>query len=356
MKKYSIQIKSVIIFILVLLLVSCSTQLLQRKEFAPVEYKGNIYLYGETHGIKNILEGELEIWGEFYTKEGMRHLFIEMPYYTAELLNLWMAEESDEIIKAIFKNWEGTAANNPDVLAFYMNIKQQYPETIFHGTDVGHQYDTIGKSYVKLLEDSGQKESHQYERTLEVIAQGKKYYKDKNYVYREYAMVENFLYELKSLEDEDIMGIYGSAHTGLQSQNHTNQIPCMANQLYALGLSIDSVDLRFLAKDIQPTRVDKIMIGESQYSASYFGREDLRGFRDFTYREFWRIEGAYEDLKDYPKTGDVLPIDNYPMTIESGEVFIVELGKTDNSMMRLYYRSDGNSWQGRPTTEGFRVN
>ncbi len=292
MKKYSIQIKSVIIFILVLLLVSCSTQLLQRKEFAPVEYKGNIYLYGETHGIKNILEGELEIWGEFYTKEGMRHLFIEMPYYTAELLNLWMAEESDEIIKAIFKNWEGTAANNPDVLAFYMSIKQQYPETIFHGTDVGHQYDTIGKSYVKLLEDSGQKESHQYERTLEVIAQGKKYYKDKNYVYREYAMVENFLYELKSLEDEDIMGIYGSAHTGLQSQNHTNQIPCMANQLYALGLSIDSVDLRFLAKDIQPTRVDKIMIGESQYSASYFGREDLRGFRDFTYREFWRIEGA----------------------------------------------------------------
>ncbi len=292
MKKFSIQIKIVIICFILLLPAFCSTQVRQVQECPSIEYRGKISLYGETHGIKNILEGELEIWGEFYTIEGLRHLFIEMPYYTAELLNLWMTEGSDEIIEALYKDWEGTSAYNPDVLAFYMNIKQHYPETIFHGTDVGHQYDTIGKRYVKLLEDTGRKDSHQYVRTLEVIAQGKKYYKEKHKVYREYAMVENFLYELRSLEDEDIMGIYGSAHTGLKSQDHTNQIPCMANQLLALGLSIDSVDLRFLAKDIQPTRVDKIMIGESQYSASYFGREDLRGFRDVTYRDFWRIEGA----------------------------------------------------------------
>ncbi len=44
------------------------------------------------------------------------------------------------------------------------------------------------------------------------------------------------------------------------------------------------------------------------------------------------------------------------MTIETGQVFIVELGRIDNSVMRQYYRSDGNSWQGRPTTEGFTVN
>ena len=31
-------------------------------------------------------------------------LFIEVPYYTAEYLNLWMREDSDEIIDQIFED------------------------------------------------------------------------------------------------------------------------------------------------------------------------------------------------------------------------------------------------------------
>ena len=38
-----------------------------------------INLYGEEHGIKSILDEELDIWQRYYREYGMRHLFIEWP-------------------------------------------------------------------------------------------------------------------------------------------------------------------------------------------------------------------------------------------------------------------------------------
>ncbi|WP_242860603.1 hypothetical protein [Clostridium sp. KNHs205] len=68
----------------------------------------------------------------------MRHLFIELPYYTAEFLNVWMQSDSDDILDAIYDEWNGTMIHTPDIIEFYKNIKSRCPETIFHGTDVGH--------------------------------------------------------------------------------------------------------------------------------------------------------------------------------------------------------------------------
>lgn len=39
---------------------------------------------------------------------------------------------------------------------------------------------------------------------------------------------------------------------------------------------------------------------------------------------------------------DVLPYNNYPMLIETGQVFIIDYTKKDGSIERMYYRSDGN--------------
>ena len=52
----------------------------------PVHSKGQIWLYGKNHSDPKCLKKELEIWDTFYA-EGMRDLFIEFPFYTAELLN-----------------------------------------------------------------------------------------------------------------------------------------------------------------------------------------------------------------------------------------------------------------------------
>lgn len=169
-------------------------------------------------------------------------------------------------------------------------------------------------------------------------------------------MVENFIHEFDKLSGENIMGIYGSAHTGLEAKNYTNSVPCMANQLKEhYSNTIRSEDLSSLAKDIESYRVDTIQIGGKDYEALYFGKQDLAGFKDYAYREFWRLENAYDDFVDRPKTKDVLPYNNYPMLIEIGQIFVIDYTKTDGSVIRNYYRSDGLEWNNMPSTEGFKL-
>ena len=65
------------------------------------EGQGNLYLYGERHSEEKILEKELELWQVYYTNYGMRHLFIETSYFEAQLLNLWMQAEDDDILDTV---------------------------------------------------------------------------------------------------------------------------------------------------------------------------------------------------------------------------------------------------------------
>lgn len=71
----------------------------------------------------------------------------------------------------------------------------------------------------------------------------------------------------------------------------------------------------------------------------------------------WFKKKMYLDLiiKNSNETGDVLPYDNYPMLIETGQVFIIDYTKTDGSVARMYYRSAGNVCEGQPSTEEFRA-
>jgi len=316
---------------------------------------GVIYLYGEEHGKEKILNKELELWGEHY-KQGMRHLFREAPYYSAEFLNIWMQSDSDEILDEIYDDLARTPAHNPYFKDFYKTIKSQYPETIFHGTDVGHQYDTTGERYLEYLRNNNLEDSEQYLLTKDAIRQGKFFYQYDDHTYRENMMTENFIREFDKLDGENVMGIYGAAHTGLDSMDFYNTVPCMANQLKErYDDNVNSEDLSGLAKEIEPLRVDTIKVAGKDYKASYFGIQDLSSLRGYDFREFWRLEDAYDDFKDSPKNGNVLPYDNYPTLIETGQVFVTDVTKTDGSIEREYYRSDGNEWQGLPSTEGFTV-
>lgn len=318
---------------------------------------GHIYLYGESHSEEAILEKELELWSEYYQEQGMRHLFVELPYYTAEFLNLWMQSDSDDILEELYTDWNGTAIHTEEAKLFYQNIKEQCPETIFHGTDVGHQSDSTGKRFLEYLKSNQLEDSEQYTLTTENIEQGRYYYDHSDDVYRENKMVENFIREFDQLGGENIMGIYGSAHTGLDQLDYTNSVPCMASQLSEkYGDIIYSEDLSGLAKEIDPERVDIINIDGKDYEASYFGKQDLTNvFKGYICREYWRLEDAYEDFKDSKKTNDVLPYNNYPMQIEVGQIFVIDYTKTDGTVERLYYRSDGNMWNNQLTTEGIAV-
>lgn len=268
---------------------------------ASSDLPGRIYLYGEQHGVDKIMDKEFSLWFDYYHNENMRHLFIEKPYYTAEFLNLWMQADSDDILNTVYEDWVGTLGYNPSYKEFFKRIKRECFETIFHSTDIGHQYETTGQRFLKYLEENGLKGTEKYMLVEEVIEQGRFYYRDNSYdhAYRERMMVENFIREFDSLSNKNIMGIYGSAHTGLDAT--IGSILTMANQLKErYGDAIYSENLSWLALDIDPYRIDTLIVNGKEYEASYFGKQDLTGLRNFAYREYWRPENSYVDFKDMP--------------------------------------------------------
>lgn len=319
---------------------------------------GEIFLYGEQHSVEKILEKEFELWSSYYQNDGVRDLFVELPYYTAEYMNMWMKSDDDDILDSLYQDWTGTAMHSQEVINFYKRIKNECPETVFHGTDVGHQYDTTGKRFLECLESIGQQQSELYRLSRENVEQGQYYYQHADSTYRENTMVKNFIREFDSLNGADVMGIYGSAHTNIEAMGYaTNSVPCMANQLHKkYGNALHTEDLTSLALNNEAYRTDTITIGGKEYTALYFGKVDLSAiFPDYRCREFWRLENAYDDLKDNSKTGNVLPYNNYPMEIETGQIFVIEYTKVDGSVVREYHRSDGNKWQGCFVTEEFLI-
>ena len=321
----------------------------------PAAETGEIWLYGEQHASAPVMERELALWREHYG-DGMRDLFVELPYYTAEYLNLWMRADDDAILDALYDDWEGTAIHqNGEILKFYRAIKRDCPETVFHGTDVGHQYDTTGQRYLDDLEARGEGDSEAAARAREAIEQGKRYYSKRggDAAYRENRMVENFAREFDNLHGVDVMGVYGAAHTQRSaSTQQVRSLPNMAHQLAGrYGARLHTEDLSGLAKRTEPIREDELTVGGKTYRASYFGEENISAvFPKYQSRAFWRLEDAYDDLKGSRRTGDKLPCANYPMRVSAGEAFLIEYTLADGSLMQKVYLADGTSWQGQEST------
>ena len=234
MKRAKRLLAALLILCAALPLVSCGGADAPEPEAEP--RVGQIYLYGEAHADKICLEQELELWRGYYD-DGMRHLFIEAPYYMAEFLNRWMQSGTDEILDEIYRDTAGTQSHSPDVLDFYRSIKQDCPETVFHGTDVGHMYGTMGRRYLGLLEAEGQQDGDAYALARENAAQGEEFYTRYNgenptaYSYRETCMAENFIRAFDTLDGADVMGVYGTKHTDPEGMDVSNRVPSMARQL-----------------------------------------------------------------------------------------------------------------------------
>lgn len=343
---------SLIVLLAMLTLIFCiSGTALAEKKGTNEHGEVKIYLYGEHHAVEWILKEEIELWRNHYTDENIRHLFIEYPYYTAEFLNIWMQSESDEILDQIHMDAEGTAAYGPYVRQFFKTIKEEFPGTVFHGTDVGHQYLTTGKRFLDYLKKNGLEDSEKYSLAEEAIMQGKYYYTYSDGAYRENKMVDNFIREFENLDAQSIVGIYGSAHTDFNKLDFmTGTVPSMAAQLKEHYGGINSIDL---ALQTDPSRKERIEIDGREFDVSFLGKQDITGLGGFSFREFWLVEDAYDYCKKMVKTGDVLPFNNYPTEVEVGQVFKIDCTMLDGSLITLYYRSDGVVWNGLPTTEGF---
>lgn len=269
-----------------------------------------------------------------------------------------MQADDDELLDLQFKDWGGTEGGTEVMKNFLKQIKEQYPETVFHGTDVGHTWESTGPRYLAYLEANGQKETEEYKRTQENMEQGKRYYEIKatdeasSVRYREDRMVENFrrsYQELEAVRRTDIMGIYGSTH--IVESEYRNSDFRMAKQLSEnYGEHLHTKDLTQ-----EPERIDTLEVNGKTYTASYFGEQDISMVKGYKIRKFWRLEDAYEDFKELPTPREILPADNYPVKIQAGQVFAVEYLMSDGSTEWKYYISDGTVQNGQLITKRMKM-
>jgi AraC-like DNA-binding protein len=113
---------------------------------------------------------------------------------------------------------------------------------------------------------------------------------------------------------------------------------------------------RFWPEAVKAARIDIITVSGKEYEASYFGEQDVTHLNlAFVKRRFWRLENAYDDFKDKQGANDVLPYNNYPMNIETEQVFVIDYTKRDGSVERCYYFSDGTIWHDMPSTRRFWI-
>ncbi len=207
---------------------------------APQE---TIVLLGEAHGVKEFYDIELQRWIEAY-KFGKRDLFLELPYYTGQLLNEFLRAPDDKILIELYNNLEGTSQHTDLFLNFFRNIKIVTPETRIHGTDLGHQYDSTGKRYLATLT----KGTREYELTEEAINQGKTWYEElkRDPEYREEMMVKNFIRAFNDVDRMPILGVYGGYHVNVKNPK------VMAGRLKnELG---DIISVRFLSNQVTKTQ------------------------------------------------------------------------------------------------------
>lgn len=314
---------------------------------------GIAYLYGEKHGAPMILKKEFNLWYDYYHKNGMRHLFLELPYYAAKYLNLWINSENNAILDEIFEDIKGTAMDTPETKELFINIKKECPETIFHGVDVGHAYQSMGNRYLNYLSENNLQDTEEFNLAKENIEQGKKFYDKKDNAYREKMLVENFKREFDKLNNQNIMGIFGESHTKLDNSSSNDNMIALLTDYYGKD-HIISESLAYLVNS--PIKTDKIVINKKEYEAEYFGRVNLSLInKDFSHREFWRLKDAFKDFSTNKTNGNILPLYNYPMELELNQIYIVDYTKADGSVIREVHRYDGTLWKGQEVTQQIMI-
>lgn len=311
---------------------------------------GGIFLYGEWHSDAACIERELELWDHFYAR-GMRHLFTEGSYYGAEFLNLWMAADNDEILDQLYEDSDGTPGHSETTLLFYRTIKENNPETVFHGIDVGHQYDTTGKRYLEYLESIGQKDSEAYTLAEENINQGKEFYRLYTRSqwqageYRDQCMAENFRREYDKLGNENIMGIFGYAHVVTSAQASSYFSPETVTMAMMLEESYGSRIRSTLLPDevYRDSGSETMTVNGKEYVAERCATMDnqSKGMVEGNQSQvFWKLLDAYEDLKDCPLNEEKANCFFFPMLIEPNQVYVVDFIKLNGEMERHFYRTD----------------
>lgn len=103
------------------------------------------------------------------------------------------------------------------------------------------------------------------------------------------------------------------------------------------------------------TEKEILTIDGKEYEASYLGESDMSTWsKEYAKRKFWRVENANDDFQGRLILDQVLPYNNYPpISIEIGQIFVIDYYRYDGEVERKYYVSDGTVWKDMPCTHEF---
>ena len=319
---------------------------------------GLIYLYGENHYHPVCMEKELSAWRELYDN-GARHLFIEYSYAYAQRLNAWMQADGDELLSWLWSEEEDTLDSDPVeallLFDFYKAVKQHCPGTVFHGTDIEHEYDTLGAEYLAVLEAAGKQDSMEYARTVLTCEQGKQAHlngeTDEGYRFRETCLVDNFIWELEQLEPQTVMGIYGFTHVEGVVTEHQKSLAGDANmaaqlaERYGDRIVCTCLSLaRNSARTADPA--GPVTLNGKTYETAYVGEHDLSMWAiPYQYVVYWRLKDSWSDFEEAPAGGTLNPLlsacDRKQFAISS--VYFADCTAWDGTVERFFFRTGSGS-------------
>lgn len=316
--------------------------------------KKTAYLFGEIHGSESVCQKEFEIWQDFY-RRGFRHLFMESSYFEAQYLNVWMKSDDDFILDELWRDNEGTCGNSVFYRDFLVSIKKFCPETVFHGTDIGHAYETTGKRFLGTVSA----DSEEYRIAAENFEQGKKYYEawyergDEDYIEanREKNMAENFIREFDSLNC-DIVGFYGEAHV---FSEETGNFGIEENMCLALKKHYGTdaeIFTELLKNRISPLFQTDVSVLGKEYTADYFGKVFTPFDESCEYIEIFRIQNPQQDFESCVKKDNFIPEALYPCNVNDNDIFLINSLNDEKVILKQLFICDGFSEEfGKTTTE-----
>lgn len=323
----------------------------ENQDIEEVEEKvndiGMLYFYGESHGVEVIMEKEFELWREFYSSNGMRHLFLEMSYSQAQFLNIWMTENDDSRLDDLLKN----NANSEATKNFFIKIKTECPETVFHGVDIGFANTAHAVNYRQYLEKNDLVDSIHYELNEDALKQQRHYVETYDFSYRERMLEENIIREFNSLDNESVMGIFGAWHVNLDQITMNNQtfdsMGMMLSKKYEGRIHLESLVSEIeKALLVEPLNTEEIIIKNKSYLAEYYGKYENAHSKITLSLEYWKVRDAYDDFKNATLTGEEVHAYEFPMVLEEQQIYIVVATFKDKSTQTLYIRTDSKDEDG----------
>ena len=317
-----------------------------------------IYLYGENHYHAVCMEKELSAWKDLYDS-GARHLFIEYSYAYAQRLNTWMQADGDELLSWLWSEEEDDLDSVPVeallLFDFYKAVEEHCPETVFHGPDIEHEYDTLGEEYLAALEAAGEQDSVEYARTVLTCEQGKHAHQngetDEGYRYREACLADNFIWEMEQLEPQAVMGIYGFTHVEGVVTEHQKSLATDANMATRLaekyGSRIVCTCLSLARSSVRTADpAGPVTLNGKAYETIYIGEHDLRMWAiPYQYVVYWRLQDSWSDFEDTPAVGTLNPLlvacDRMQFAING--VYLADCTTWDGSTERFFFRTGSGS-------------